>query len=39
LRGAGLATSAREGKMVMYELTDRGRSLLAAVSTGARVVV
>jgi DNA-binding transcriptional ArsR family regulator len=32
LRAAGLATRAREGKMVMYELTDRGRALLAAVS-------
>ena len=34
LRAAGLAVSAREGKMVMYTLTDRGRALLAAV-TGA----
>jgi DNA-binding transcriptional ArsR family regulator len=32
LRAAGLATSARDGKMVMYELTARGRALLAAVS-------
>jgi DNA-binding transcriptional ArsR family regulator len=32
LKAAGLATSRREGKMVMYELTDRGRSLLATVA-------
>jgi DNA-binding transcriptional ArsR family regulator len=32
LRTAGLATATREGKMVMYELTDRGRALLAAVT-------
>ena len=32
LRAAGLATSARDGKMVLYELTDRGRALLAAVA-------
>ena len=32
LRGAGLASSAREGKMVMYTLTDRGRALLVAVT-------
>jgi ArsR family transcriptional regulator, lead/cadmium/zinc/bismuth-responsive transcriptional repressor len=35
LRAAGLTTSAREGKMVMYTLTDRGHALLAAV-TGTR---
>jgi DNA-binding transcriptional ArsR family regulator len=35
LRGAGLARSEREGKMVMYELTDRGRALLAAVTAAA----
>jgi DNA-binding transcriptional ArsR family regulator len=34
LRAAGLASSARDGKMVMYELTGRGRSLLAAVGRG-----
>jgi ArsR family transcriptional regulator, lead/cadmium/zinc/bismuth-responsive transcriptional repressor len=28
LKGAGLARSAREGKMVMYELTEQGRRLL-----------
>jgi ArsR family transcriptional regulator, lead/cadmium/zinc/bismuth-responsive transcriptional repressor len=32
LKAAGLATSQRAGKMVMYELTDRGRSLLAALA-------
>jgi DNA-binding transcriptional ArsR family regulator len=31
LRAAGLARSQRDGKMVMYELTDRGRALLHAV--------
>ena len=33
LRAAGLAASTRDGKMVMYALTDRGRALLAAVTT------
>lgn len=32
LRGAGLATSERQGKMVIYELTERGRDMLAAVA-------
>lgn len=32
LRSAGLARSRREGKMVMYELTDHGVALLAAVA-------
>jgi len=32
LKAAGLARSEREGKMVIYELTERGRVLLAAVS-------
>jgi DNA-binding transcriptional ArsR family regulator len=32
LRTAGLVRSRRDGKMVMYELTERGRELLAAVS-------
>jgi DNA-binding transcriptional ArsR family regulator len=32
LRAAGLATATRDGKMVMYELTHRGRTLLAAVT-------
>jgi DNA-binding transcriptional ArsR family regulator len=37
LKGAGLARSEREGKMVMYELTGRGRGLVAAVvAEGAR---
>ena len=31
LRTAGLATATRDGKMVMYALTDRGRALLTAV--------
>jgi DNA-binding transcriptional ArsR family regulator len=31
LKAAGLARSERDGKMVMYELTPRGRALLAAV--------
>jgi DNA-binding transcriptional ArsR family regulator len=31
LRAAGLVRSRREGKMVLYELTDPGAALLAAV--------
>lgn len=31
LRGAGLVGSRREGKMVLYSLTDTGRELLEAV--------
>jgi DNA-binding transcriptional ArsR family regulator len=31
LRTAGLVTSRRDGKMVMYSVTDAGRGLLAAV--------
>jgi ArsR family transcriptional regulator, lead/cadmium/zinc/bismuth-responsive transcriptional repressor len=31
LRTAGLVRSRRDGKMVMYELTDRGRALIDAV--------
>jgi DNA-binding transcriptional ArsR family regulator len=31
LRVAGLAVAERQGRMVMYELTERGRALLAAV--------
>ena len=38
LRTAGLARSRREGRLVMYRLTDPGRLLLAAV-TGAGVPV
>ncbi len=36
LRAAGLVASRREGKMVMYAITDAGRALLAAVA-GAEV--
>ncbi|MEX0972050.1 MAG: metalloregulator ArsR/SmtB family transcription factor [Solirubrobacterales bacterium] len=32
LKNAGLARSERDGKMVMYELTERGRALLTAVA-------
>jgi DNA-binding transcriptional ArsR family regulator len=32
LKAAGLARSQRDGKMVMYELTERGCALLAAVA-------
>jgi ArsR family transcriptional regulator, lead/cadmium/zinc/bismuth-responsive transcriptional repressor len=32
LKAAGIARSERDGKMVMYELTERGRALLAAVA-------
>ena len=32
LKAAGLARSEREGRMVMYELTGRGRLLLDAVA-------
>lgn len=31
LRSAGLVSSRRDGKMVLYSLTDAGRSLLEAV--------
>lgn len=33
LKGAGIARSERDGKMVIYELTERGHALLAAVAT------
>jgi DNA-binding transcriptional ArsR family regulator len=33
LRTAGLVRSRRDGKMAMYELTDRGRALLDVVLT------
>jgi DNA-binding transcriptional ArsR family regulator len=37
LKGAALARSERDGKMVMYELTERGEAILAAVvPTGVR---
>ncbi len=35
LRSQGLAASRRDGKMVLYRLTDTGRALLAAVLAGA----
>ncbi len=35
LRSAGLATSRRVGKLVMYRLTPAGRTLLVAVLGGA----
>jgi DNA-binding transcriptional ArsR family regulator len=31
LRSAGLLNSRREGKMVLYTVTDRGRRLLDAI--------
>ena len=34
LKAAGLARSERDGRMVMYELTARGRALLAVVAAG-----
>ncbi len=37
LREAGLARSRREGKMVMYELTEDGAALLGAVLSQALV--
>jgi DNA-binding transcriptional ArsR family regulator len=37
LRAAGLVRSRRDGKMVMYELTDMGTALLAAVLPAAQV--
>lgn len=39
LKAAGLARSWRSGRMVVYELTERGRSLLAALveSAGAAI--
>jgi len=35
LRAAGLAGSRRDGKMVLYALTDQGRALLASAVAGA----
>jgi DNA-binding transcriptional ArsR family regulator len=32
LRTAGLASSRRDGKMVMYAMTERGKALLATIS-------
>lgn len=37
LKATGLASSRREGKMVMYELTELGAALLAAVAAGEAV--
>ena len=37
LRQAGLAGSRRDGKMVMYALSDAGRTMLAAVTSQAEV--
>jgi ArsR family transcriptional regulator, lead/cadmium/zinc/bismuth-responsive transcriptional repressor len=37
LRAAGLVSSRRDGKMVMYSLTEAGRSLLDAVLDHAEV--
>lgn len=36
LKAAGLARSRRDGKMVMYELTERGAALLDVVMTGSQ---
>src|SRR3954447_1729288 len=35
LRTAGLVSSRRDGKMVLYALTDAGRALLDAIGVGA----
>lgn len=35
LRSAGLATSRKDGRMVLYALTERGHELLAAATAGA----
>ncbi len=37
LRAAGLVRNRRDGKMVLYELTDHGRTLLTAVLVEAEV--
>jgi DNA-binding transcriptional ArsR family regulator len=37
LRNGGLVTSRREGKMVMYAMTEAGRTLLAALRDGSGV--
>jgi DNA-binding transcriptional ArsR family regulator len=37
LRTAGLATASRQGKMVMYALSERGRALVAAVTLREQV--
>jgi len=38
LRNTGLVTSRRDGKMVMYAVTDAGRALLTAVQADAELV-
>ena len=38
LRSLGLASSRRDGKMVLYRLTERGRALLGAVLAGSRTL-
>src|SRR5579863_8174180 len=38
LRSVGLARSRRDGKMVLYSLTESGRRLLAAVLEGSEAV-
>jgi DNA-binding transcriptional ArsR family regulator len=38
LRSLGMVRSRRDGKLVMYSLTDAGRSLLSVVLGGARSV-
>ncbi|HET8536999.1 MAG TPA: metalloregulator ArsR/SmtB family transcription factor [Solirubrobacteraceae bacterium] len=37
LRAAGLAVSRRDGKMVMYSLTPRGRALLTAITNAETI--
>jgi DNA-binding transcriptional ArsR family regulator len=37
LRSAELVTSRRDGKMVMYSLTERGRELIAPTLAGEAV--
>jgi len=37
LRQAGLAASRRDGRLMMYELTDQGRALLAVLLPGSPV--
>jgi len=39
LRSVGLAASRRDGKMVLYRLTEPGRALLAAVVARTETVV
>jgi DNA-binding transcriptional ArsR family regulator len=38
LRSLGLATSRRDGKMVLYRLTETGRELLAAVLSSSETI-